>query len=233
MIWICLRWLLELCRIHLFCFLCKQYNLSVICIHKVRYHLKARFQYQIKYQIYLSLLTGLIQFFLFFNDWKLMFRTLKVVHVLFKLWFNTLTWFLRIDWWRWKCWVSDISWTLYVTVKQGVIIGRFNACAVEKCCGKVRHPTINEFPWKVTRVQDVVHVVIQTLTINRKPSFTCVTNSYNYEFWLSLWKIVRSSVILLLPLLCVTYDSFVLPGNSFIAWPTWDFAAGPVLGSGA
>jgi hypothetical protein len=30
--------------------------------------------------------------------------------------------------------------------------------------------------------------------------FVCL---YTYEFWLSLWKIVRSSVILLLPLLAI------------------------------
>ena len=35
--------------------------------------------------------------------------------------------------------------------------------------------------------------------------FVCL---YTYEFWLSLWKIVRSSVILLLPLLCSWWRLF-------------------------
>jgi hypothetical protein len=37
---------------------------------------------------------------------------------------------------------------------------------------------------------------------------------YTYEFWLSLWKIVRSSVILLLPLLITSYclKSFTMRG---------------------
>ena len=38
---------------------------------------------------------------------------------------------------------------------------------------------------------------------------------YNYEFWLSLCKIVRSSVILLLPLLIIDYDVHVSKCKGF------------------
>jgi hypothetical protein len=44
------------------------------------------------------------------------------------------------------------------------------------------------------------------------PSFQLLTDfvcSYTYEFLLSLWKIVRSSVILLLPLLAITLYIFL------------------------
>jgi hypothetical protein len=36
--------------------------------------------------------------------------------------------------------------------------------------------------------------------------FVCL---YNYEFWLSLYKIDRSSVILLLPLIIITLNLFL------------------------
>jgi hypothetical protein len=45
----------------------------------------------------------------------------------------------------------------------------------------------------------MVFIVFQLLT-----DFVCL---YTYEFWLSLWKIVRSSVILLLPLFICFFDS--------------------------
>ena len=51
--------------------------------------------------------------------------------------------------------------------------------------------------WTVMRAVRVITVftVFRLLT-----DFVCL---YNYEFWLSLCKIVRSSVILLLPLFCL------------------------------
>ena len=48
--------------------------------------------------------------------------------------------------------------------------------------------------------------VITVFTVFRLlTDFVCL---YNYEFWLSLYKIVRSSVILLLPLFSIDYCSF-------------------------
>ena len=53
-------------------------------------------------------------------------------------------------------------------------------------------------------------------------SFPVVVCLYTYEFWLSLCKIVRSSVILLLPLLTRVYMRFVLlnrvPNVACISW---------------
>jgi hypothetical protein len=64
---------------------------------------------------------------------------------------------------------------------------------------------------RVDLVQSRHHFIIQfhqSLT-----DFVCL---YNYEFWLSLWKIVRSSVILLLPLLFspLYSDTFLDPPSS-------------------
>jgi hypothetical protein len=44
----------------------------------------------------------------------------------------------------------------------------------------------------------IIFTVFRLLT-----DFVCL---YTYEFWLSLWKIVRSSVILLLPLLASIFQ---------------------------
>ena len=55
-----------------------------------------------------------------------------------------------------------------------------------------------------------VFIVYRLLT-----DFVCL---YNYEFWLSLCKIVRSSIILLLPL-CITANTFT--GLDCMIWVTW------------
>ena len=49
-----------------------------------------------------------------------------------------------------------------------------------------------------TVIKNTVFTVFRLLT-----DFVCL---YTYEFWLSIWKIVRSSVILLLPLYNVRYN---------------------------
>jgi hypothetical protein len=61
--------------------------------------------------------------------------------------------------------------------------------------------------------------VITVFTVFRLlTDFVCL---YTYEFWLSLWKIVRSSVILLLPLFqCVDVFHFTLIRHSVVFMDT-------------
>ena len=56
--------------------------------------------------------------------------------------------------------------------------------------------------------------VITVFTVFRLlTDFVCL---YNYEFWLSLCKIVRSSVILLLPLFTPDFDNFYINKNRIV-----------------
>jgi hypothetical protein len=57
--------------------------------------------------------------------------------------------------------------------------------------------------------------VITVFTVFRLlTDFVCL---YTYEFWLSLFKIVRSSVILLLPLFAIIVEKYChLPGTLFL-----------------
>jgi hypothetical protein len=61
------------------------------------------------------------------------------------------------------------------------------------------HPDFYHIMWFVLKNTIMVFTVFRLLT-----DFVCL---YNYEFWLSLCKIVRSSVILLLPLF--TYSLYI------------------------
>ena len=60
-------------------------------------------------------------------------------------------------------------------------------------------------PREEVELDDVTSYVITVFTVFRLlTDFVCL---YNYEFWLSLYKIVRSSVILLLPLSYNIFDN--------------------------
>jgi hypothetical protein len=67
--------------------------------------------------------------------------------------------------------------------------------------------------------------VITVFTVFRLlTDFVCL---YNYEFWLSLWKIVRNSVILLLPLFIIYYSlrrAYSLSFQKFKQRPICDIA---------
>jgi hypothetical protein len=72
-----------------------------------------------------------------------------------------------------------------------------NSCFIERVCGGVR---------ACVRALSCVRVVITVFTVFRLlTDFVCL---YTYEFWLSLCKIVRSLVFLLLPLFAL--GDFVL-----------------------